>query len=81
MKASKYVMIGCYVAFVLLLLISNMQSYNMGLNNGKVIICDSQDSYLVQDENGERCINKEVYTSLQDDNTAQFNLNQGDITK
>ena len=87
MKTETYIQIGCYVAFLALLLISNRMSYDMGINNGKMLLCASQDAYLVEDENGEQCIDKDFYTSLQGNKPGDTfdaylsNLSYEDITQ
>ena len=68
MKGATYIQIGCYVAFVILLLVSSKVSYTAGINDGKILMCISQDAYLVNDVSGEHCINKNVYTNLTDNN-------------
>ena len=66
MKKETYIQIGCYIAFVMLLVFSNMFSYDAGVNNGKIILCHSQNAYLINDYQGERCVDKSVYESAED---------------
>jgi hypothetical protein len=75
MKSAIYIQIACYVAFIVLLFVSAKVSYTMGINDGKILMCISQDAYLINDIEGEHCISKNLYTNL----TENTNKNVYDI--